>query len=50
MNEIVLLDVAYNAIKGSSCEFKDEVLELLNNLILDKGVNEEAILFHTKNK
>lgn len=46
MNKIILLDIAYDIVCASNHKNRSEVLELLNELILDEGVNEEAVLFN----
>lgn len=46
MNEIILLDIAYDIVWSSNHHRRSEVLELLNKLILDEGINEEAVLYH----
>jgi len=46
MNEIILLDIAYDIVWASNHKSRSEVLELLNELILDKGINEEAVMYY----
>ena len=47
MNKVILLDIAYDIVWASKHKDRSEVLELLNELILDEGVSEAAILFNS---
>lgn len=46
MDKVILLDIAYDIVWASNHSDRSEVLELLNELILDEGISEEAVLYH----
>lgn len=46
MDKVILLDIAYDIVWASNHSDRSEVLELLNELILDEGVSEAAIMFN----
>jgi len=47
MDKVILLDIAFDIVLASNHNRRSEVLELLNELILDEGVSEAAILFNS---
>lgn len=45
MDKVILLDIAHDIVWASNHKRRSEVLELLNELILDEGVNDDVVRF-----